>query len=174
MISWIGWDPPPFRPKFKNQLFFYASPYWPSTALYWQSTRVAEVVLRHEEPSPKSLDLDENCPCYFLWKSFSATSSSCSCLSLICQKNQLFPISRLITSVSNSVLPYDVIRGMPEWMVDWTKVMDGNVQLAPLPLLKRTQTWPYANSQTQNISGMALILPLKRRIWPKEWEENSK
>ena len=41
--------------------------------------------------------------------------------------------------------------------------MDCNVQLAPLPLLKRTQTWPYANSQTQNISGMALILPLKQR-----------
>ena len=33
----------------------------------------------------------------------------------------------------------------------------------PLPLLKRTQTWPYANSQTQNIFGMALILPLKQR-----------
>ena len=131
-------------------------------------------MLRHEEPSPKSLDLDENCPCYFLWKSFSATSSSCSCLSLICQKNQLIPISRLITSVSNSVLPYDVIRGMPEWMVDWTKVMDGNVQLAPLPLLKRTQTWPYANSQTQNISGMALNLPLKQNEQQSEKKTRTK
>ena len=49
----------------------------------------------------------------------------------------------------------------------------------PLPPLKRTQTWPYANSQTQNISVMALILlckwlPLKQRIWATEYEKKTR